>query len=249
MSRLHASLLTLLLGTLLATPAPTGAQGEVQQFDFQPDTGRLEPGFTAVMPENAYSPDTGYGFTVAPDSGVNGARHSWNIFGRRVRVGQGIPASVLSDATLDAVVHTRPFTFRTDVPPGEYDVTVWLGDVTKPQFLVRATVNGVNVDVDRLDVIIFRGRFDVATLPDGRTPGIGNAVPRTVRVDASDGFIEVTVGPGEDRGPDHLGLHAGRMPDRQSTGAADDGHRARVHRRRAPGPHAAPGGQSTTRAQ
>jgi hypothetical protein len=45
-------------------------------------------------------------------------------------------------------------------------------------------------------VVISRGRLDMTTLPDGTTPSIGNAVPRTVRVSAPDGRIDVTVGPG-----------------------------------------------------
>ena len=38
--------------------------------------------------------------------------------------------------------------------------------------------------------------FQPTTLPDGTTPSLGNAVPRTVRVNAPDGRIEVTVGMG-----------------------------------------------------
>jgi hypothetical protein len=150
----------------------------------------------AVTPDDAYSESTGFGFTRAPGVARDGSDHTWRIFGRQVSVDQAIPAAVLSDATRDSVLDRRSFSFRTDVPPGTYDVTLWLGDVTRPLFQMRASVNGLDIDVDRLDVLITRGRLGETTLPDGRTPSIGNAVPRTVRVDASEGFIEVTVGPG-----------------------------------------------------
>lgn len=61
---------------------------------------------------------------------------------------------------------------------------------------MRATVNGQPIDVERMDIVISRGRLDQTTLPDGRTPSLGNAVPRTVRVNAPDGRIEVLVGMG-----------------------------------------------------
>lgn len=176
----------------------------VRRFDFQPAGAPLERGHTEVTPDVLYSPRSGYGFTRAPAEAVNGSRHAWPIFGRRVRVDDGVPSAVLSNATRDAVVSRRPgqsFAFRVDVPSGTYDVTLWLGDVTRPLFQVRATVNGEVIDVERMDVLITRGRLDVTTLPDGRTPSIGNAVPRTVRVDAFDGTVEVTVGPGESTEP------------------------------------------------
>ncbi len=210
------SLAFLVFIVMLALPSAGSAQAAVQRYDFQPESGRLETGYTRVVPADAYDPQAGYGFTSPPSEGVNGARHAWNIYGRRVRVDDALPASALSDATRDNVAGEEAFTFRTDVPPGQYDVTLWLGDVTRPTYLVTARVNGEIIEVSRLDVIIFRGRFDVTTLPDGRTPGIGNAVPRTVRVDASEGVIEVTVGPGSERGPikwDYLLDECPSVPD------------------------------------
>ena len=174
------------------------APGPVQRYDFQPTNGPVARGFTRVTPGDVYSAATGFGFIRPPASAVDGSRHAWQIFDRLVSVSQAIPASVLSEATVDCVIArgTNSFSFRADVPPGDYDVTIWLGNVTRPLFQIRATINGVPVDVERMDVVISRGRLDMTTLPDGATPGIGNAVPRTVRVSAPEGRIEVTVGMG-----------------------------------------------------
>jgi hypothetical protein len=178
--------------TAFSAPAP------VQRYDFQPTNGPVAAGFARVTPGDAYSAQAGFGFTRAPAAAVDGSRHAWQIFDRLVSVNDAIPASVLSDATRDCVTPrgTNAFTFRADVPPGDYDVTVWLGNVTRPLFQVRATINGQPIDVERMDVVISRGRLDQTTLPDGTTPSIGNAVPRTLRVSAPDGRIEVTVGMG-----------------------------------------------------
>ncbi len=187
-----------LLALPLLTSLPTHAQTPVARFDFQPATGPVAEGYRAVTPEDAYSGRLGYGFVRPPAEAVDSRRHVWQIFGRRVTVDQAIPASVLSDATRDAVGSSRPvsFTFRADVPPGDYDVTVWLGNVTRPLFQVRADVGGQVVDVDRMDVLVTRGQLGMTTLPDRRTPSIGMAVPRTVRVTADEGQVLVMVGPG-----------------------------------------------------
>ena len=182
----------------LAAVSGFTAPASVQRYDFQPTNGPVASGFTRVTPGDTYSAAAGFGFTRAPANSVDGSRQAWQIFDRLVSVNDAIPASVLSDATRDGVTPrgTNSFSFRADVPPGNYDVTVWLGNVTRPLFQVRATVNGQVIDVERMDVVISRGRLDQTTLPDGVTPSIGNAVPRTVRVSAPDGQINITVGAG-----------------------------------------------------
>jgi len=168
-------------------------QGTVLAVDFQPEGARVEAGFVAVTPGDAYSSERGLGFTVAPRGATDGARHTFNLYGRTLSVDEVVPASVLSDATRDCVVAGAEWRFRADVEPGDYDVTLWFGDVTAPRHQVRAVVNGVVADVARMDINHLRGSFDQAIF--------GSAVPRTVRVAAPDGFIEVVAGstPGGDR--------------------------------------------------
>jgi hypothetical protein len=181
--------LLLLVGLLAASPA----LAQVLLFDFQPSGGPLESGYTPVTLNDIYDPRTGYGFTETPRSESDGSSKTWNFYGRTVTLEQAIPTEVLSDKTRDCVLSGRPYSFRVDLPAGNYDVTLWLGDVTTPRYRVRATVNGVDVDVDRMDINHLRGSFDMAE--------IGNAVPRSVRVDAASGFIEVALGPMPDPGP------------------------------------------------
>ncbi|MHC4136623.1 MAG: hypothetical protein ACYS0K_16820, partial [Planctomycetota bacterium] len=180
-------------GGTAARQAPAAGGGSILKFDFQNDTGPVAAGHTKVTPADRYGQARGFGFVTAPASATDGSRHTWTVFGQTVTVQEAIPGSVLSDATIDGVgggQRTRPsasdHVFRADVEPGDYDVTIWLGDVTTPRHQVRATINGVVVDVERMDVNNRRGQFDQAIF--------GNAVPRTVRVSAPDGFIEVAVG-------------------------------------------------------
>jgi len=172
---------------LIPTPA---ANGSVLKFDFQDDAGPVAAGHTKVTPADLYGQARGFGFVTAPAGATDGTRHTWTVFGRTVTVPDAMPGSVLSAATVDCVDGgqraRQDFVFRADVASGDFDVTIWLGDVTTPRFQVRATINGVVVDVERMDVNNRRGQFDQAIY--------GNAVPRTVRVSAPDGFIEVTVG-------------------------------------------------------
>ena len=158
-----------------------------RKFDFQDDAGPVEDGFTKVAPQDLYTANGDFGFLSQPAEAVDGSRHSWTVFGRRVRVDDAIPAVVLSDATRDCVIDVGGIEFRVDVPPGEYDITVWLGDVTTPRFQVRVTINGVVIDVDRMDIGYRRGGFDSAIF--------GSAVPRQIRVSAPDGIIQLDVGP------------------------------------------------------
>ncbi|MHC4972073.1 MAG: IPT/TIG domain-containing protein [Planctomycetota bacterium] len=173
-------------------PTPPAGSDSVLKFDFQNDTGPVAAGYTKVTPATVYARG-GFGFVTAPPDATDGSNHTWNVFGKTVTVQQAIPGSVLSDATVDSVgggprsrQAATDFVFKTDVEPGDYDVTIWLGDVTTPRHQVRATINGVVVDVERMDVNNRRGHFDQTIF--------GSAVPRTVRVSAPDGFIEVTVG-------------------------------------------------------
>jgi hypothetical protein len=169
---------------------PEEVEVSTREYDFQGETDPLMAGFTQVTPADAYTPEAGFGFTVAPRSSVGSRRKVWSIFSRTVTVDEAIPPSVLSDATRDCVTSATEFRFRCDVPPGEYDVTIWLGDVTTPRHQFRATVNGAVADVLRAEVNHTRGQMDQSI--------IGSSVPVTVRASAPAGFLEVVMGPHPD---------------------------------------------------
>ncbi len=168
------------------------ANAQTLRFDFQPASGPLEPGYTKVTASTTYSAAQGYGFVIAPTREVDGSNKTWNIFGRIVTVDQAIPPSLLSDATRDGVGSPSlsggdlAISFRADVPPGNYDVDLWLGDVTTPRFRMLATVNGIETTVTRADINDRRGSFDQTQF--------GGVVLRRLRVDASGGSILVTLG-------------------------------------------------------
>ena len=189
---------------LLAIPGAIAVAADVLRFDFQPAGAPLAGGFTAIDEQALYSPAAGYGF-VAPDvpgRSVDGSGKTWNFFGRIVTVEQAIPASVLSPATVDAVVTDMPggaaaaIVFRADVAPGTYDVTVWIGDVTTPRFRIEVDVNGVTRPVSRADVNHLRGTFDATV--------IGNAVPVRIRASAPGGLLLITVRRDDTASPDAM---------------------------------------------
>jgi lysophospholipase L1-like esterase len=97
-------------GTFLSVPLAFGAP-EKTMFKFDFGTGPVAPGYTQVSPATAYTKETGYGFVNAP--AVSAAD-------------RGGPDALRRDfCTSD-----RPFYFAVDLPEGNYNVTVSLGDQT-----------------------------------------------------------------------------------------------------------------------
>lgn len=82
-----------------------------ERFDF--GSGPVADGFVAVTPDALYTPARGYGLLAAPGIAARAARG-------------GDPLRT------DALVSDRPFSFVMDLPPGNYDVTVLLGDPDAP---------------------------------------------------------------------------------------------------------------------
>jgi fibronectin type 3 domain-containing protein len=77
------------------------------KFDF--GTGPVATGYTKILPTTAYSSTRGYGF--ASTSGLSA-------------INRGKPDSLHEDF----ITSSKPFTFNTDLPNGDYDVTVIMGD-------------------------------------------------------------------------------------------------------------------------
>lgn len=94
------------IALLLTFSAATAAQAQIHKFDFGP--GELAPGYTRVLPETVYSNGSGYGFL--PGASLAGATHG---------------TDALKD---DFITSSQPFYFSVDLPEGDYDVKVTLGD-------------------------------------------------------------------------------------------------------------------------
>lgn len=119
------------------------------KFDF--GTGRAAPGYVAVLPATAYTPERGYGFEA----------------GAEVRaVDRGGPDPLRGDF----LTGDRPFFFSAAVPEGNYKVTVTLGDRE------GESVTTVKAELRRLmleKVETARGRFATRTFAvNVRTPEI-----------------------------------------------------------------------------
>ncbi|SFQ68372.1 rhamnogalacturonan acetylesterase [Hymenobacter arizonensis] len=101
-----------LVGALLrAAPATAQALSTSFKFDFGP--GKAAPGYRQVMPTATYSAAMGYGFDF--ETSVSGRDHG----GKDALKG-------------DFVTSDKPFYFSVDLPEGNYNVTVTLGDLKGP---------------------------------------------------------------------------------------------------------------------
>ena len=77
------------------------------KFDF--GSGKVQPGYTQVLPSTAYTPDRGYGFLAGIEARAEN------------RSGKDALRS-------DFITSDKPFYFTVDVPEGNYKVTVTFGD-------------------------------------------------------------------------------------------------------------------------
>jgi lysophospholipase L1-like esterase len=105
------NLLTIGASLLLAASAAAQSPKTSFRFDFGP--GKAAAGYQQVLPTAAYSPTTGYGFD----------------FGTTVA---GVDRGGKDALKGDFVTSQQPFYFSVNLPEGNYNVTVTLGDAKGP---------------------------------------------------------------------------------------------------------------------
>jgi lysophospholipase L1-like esterase len=84
----------------------SAALGQTKKFDFGP--GAVKKGYTQVLPESVYSKEKGYGFF--PGAELKGISNGKDALKN------------------DYLTSEKPFYFSVDLPEGDYDVKVTLGD-------------------------------------------------------------------------------------------------------------------------
>src|SRR4051812_8545054 len=99
------------LAWVLLVAAATRADTPRAEFKFDFGPGKVEPGYTQVLPTTVYSKELGYGFE--PGSNVTGID----------RGGDALRGDFCTSDKPD-----KPFYFSVAVPEGNYRVTVTLGD-------------------------------------------------------------------------------------------------------------------------
>ena len=91
------------------TPVTTNPSSPKLPYKFDFGAGPVVAGYTQILPTTAYSAARGYGFASTANL---------------VSVDRGRPDALLRDF----ITSSKPFTFNTDLPNGNYNVTVILGD-------------------------------------------------------------------------------------------------------------------------
>jgi lysophospholipase L1-like esterase len=106
----HAAVAALALAVLALHPGTSraGANRTSFRFDFGP--GKVEPGYTKVLPATVYTRERGYGFDL----------------GSKVT---GVDRGGADALRGDFCTGDKPFFFSVDLPEGNYNVSVTLGDL------------------------------------------------------------------------------------------------------------------------
>jgi lysophospholipase L1-like esterase len=140
---------------LLVTSA--GATTQALRFDFGPSPAAL--GWTAVSQATLYNSTRGYGLVSA-----NGVTASTSL-----------GTNATSDAAHDALVGNRPFSFAVDLPEGNYDVTLQVGDPAAPADTTvkaetrRLMVESLPTATGDVQTRTFTVNLRTPALPDGRS--------------------------------------------------------------------------------
>ncbi len=125
----------------------------------EPVASPSEPtGYVAVLPDTTYSDTLGYGWITAPGGSVNRGTLSGTDY---------------SDLLQDSHWGTGARTFQIDLPDGNYEVTVTMGDTVARDFM---------------DVIVVKGTGTGVT---GISTAAGQYVHRTFAVSPDDGQIQL----------------------------------------------------------
>lgn len=133
--------LTLLLFLTVLASAGASAFDELR-LDLGPTDSPVAPGWQALTPADAYSPERGWGWEQAPDSAFCRDQHwrgelpPWHHWMR------DLPVDPL---TRDGIAAAQPAVLRVDVPPGRYVIRVWVGDYLEPATTQTVSVNGLVV--------------------------------------------------------------------------------------------------------
>lgn len=106
--KIPANSVALLLGLALTAHICSAATPAILRFDF--GAGPVAPDSNTVSTETLYTPARGYGLVSSS------------------AVSSSSSASASDPVRADALVSDRPFSFVVDLPEGNYDVTVLLGD-------------------------------------------------------------------------------------------------------------------------
>jgi lysophospholipase L1-like esterase len=129
------------------TVAQAGAANALRRFDFGP--GTIATGYTQVLPDMLYGSERSYGFE--PGATLKGV----------TRAGK-------DDLRNDLITSSQPFYFSVALPPGNYRVTVTLGDQAE------ATSTTVKAELRRLmleNIATSKGQFAMRSfIVNVRTP-------------------------------------------------------------------------------
>jgi lysophospholipase L1-like esterase len=140
------------LGT--ATSVAQGKKPAKTSFKFVFGPGKTEPGIIRITPDTAYTKELGYGLD----------------FGAKV---EGIDRGDKSFITSD-----KPFYFSVDVPEGNYDVTVTLGDTQGESTTTvlaetrRPAVIGLHTDKGKLETRTFTTNVHNSFLKNDKQIGL-----------------------------------------------------------------------------
>ncbi len=176
--------LGLLLVAALWTWCEPANAADVLRFDMATADSPLEPRFTRVTCEDAYSARNGFGWVGSGYESVlteppTEPQAKW-VYQEKDHY-----ASLVNDMTRDEVKNTGDMTFRVNLPDGKYRVILYLGDLRQPLGSVQVYANG---ELIRKNVHSKRW-----ISRQGGENSYGNSFPVRFTVDVSGGILDIAV--------------------------------------------------------
>jgi len=135
--------------SLVVTIAALGAAGIAAEEHRDPLLLKLDmgtgssvvlDGYLRVDPDTAYSSELGYGWEGRPAAAEDASREEFSAWGDTKRVVDFVLG--VNAMTVDCVMDPESLVFRTDLPNGEYDVSIWVGNLARPLSRLTLFANG-----------------------------------------------------------------------------------------------------------
>ena len=156
--------LSVIAAITMASVVSSAGSAREYRFDFGPADSPVAEGYAGLDASTTYSPQRGYGWSAGGPRDYTAPKPQ----PRRTYWWHADPVhffnEITNDLRCDGIESEKPFSFKMDLPKGEYRVEVTVGHLTEPRYGSDIYANGrlVRKKVDAR-LWLFRGKLHKAS--------------------------------------------------------------------------------------